>query len=125
MYWTAFGDEKGQGVQGVPRPRRSHAGAPRVGRPVDHRRSTTTGRMMSRPTLEAVGSLIKLEARRAALLGLDAPRRTAVRVITEDAVDQEIERLQAALGDRADGVVKAPAGVLTSGLSLDRPYVDR
>jgi hypothetical protein len=57
----------------------------------------------ARPTLEAVGSLIKLEAQQAALLGLDAPRRTAVQVITVDAVDREIERLQAAVAGRGQG----------------------
>ncbi|WP_433781588.1 hypothetical protein ACQPX6_17575 [Actinomycetospora sp. CA-101289] len=57
----------------------------------------------ARPTLEAIASLIKLEARRAALLGLDAPRRTAVEVITDDAVEREIKRLEAALATRVDG----------------------
>ena len=38
---------------------------------------------------------MRIEERKARLLGLDAPRKTAVGVITEEVVDAEIARLQA------------------------------
>lgn len=48
------------------------------------------------PTLAAIDRLIRLEERRAKLLGLDAPTR--VETITVDQVEAEINRLAAQLG---------------------------
>lgn len=48
------------------------------------------------PTLRAIGSLLQIEQRRAKLNGLDAPKQ--VEVITIDAVEAEIRRLNAELG---------------------------
>lgn len=45
------------------------------------------------PVLQALDRLLKISERRARLLGLDAPARSRVEVITEDAVDAEIKRL--------------------------------
>lgn len=45
------------------------------------------------PVLAALDRLLKISERRAKLLGLDAPVRSKVEVITEDAVDAEIKRL--------------------------------
>ena len=56
-----------------------------------------------RPVLEALAVLVRIEERKARLLGLDAPRKTAVGVITEDVVDAEIARLQGELEGRAMG----------------------
>lgn len=47
------------------------------------------------PTLRAVASLLSIEARRAKLNGLDAPKQ--VEVITIDLVEREIQRLSAEL----------------------------
>jgi hypothetical protein len=46
------------------------------------------------PVLAALDRLIKISERRARLLGLDAPARTRVEVITEDAVDAAIRQLE-------------------------------
>jgi hypothetical protein len=45
--------------------------------------------------LIALDRLLKIQDRRAKLLGLDAPSRSRIEVITEDAVDAEIRRLEA------------------------------
>ncbi len=45
------------------------------------------------PVLHAIDRLLAIQTRRARLLGLDAPAK--VRVITEDLLDREIERLTA------------------------------
>lgn len=55
------------------------------------------------PVLQAIDRLLRIQERRARLLGLDAPTRTEV--ITIDAVEAEIERLTAELG-RADRPVE-------------------
>jgi hypothetical protein len=44
------------------------------------------------PTLAAIGKLLEIQARRARLLGLDAP--TKAEVFTVDAIDAEIRRLE-------------------------------
>jgi hypothetical protein len=46
------------------------------------------------PILAAVDRLIRLQERRCRMMGLDAPRQDVVTVITEDAVDAEIARLE-------------------------------
>lgn len=48
------------------------------------------------PVLQAIDRLIKIQERRARLLGLDAPAR--LELMTMDAIDAEIARLQAELG---------------------------
>lgn len=48
------------------------------------------------PTLAAIDRILKIEERRAKLLGLDAPQRHEV--VSIDAVDAEIARLSAELG---------------------------
>lgn len=53
------------------------------------------------PTLNAIDRLLKIQDRRAKLLGLDAP--TKVEVLTDDAIDAEVRRLAAELG-------RVPAG---------------
>jgi hypothetical protein len=56
-----------------------------------------------RPVLEALSVLVRIEERKARLLGLDAPRKTAVGVITEEVVDAEIGRLQREIEARTTG----------------------
>lgn len=46
------------------------------------------------PILAAVAQFMKITERRAKLLGLDAPARQTLTVLTEDVVDAEIRRLQ-------------------------------
>jgi hypothetical protein len=53
-----------------------------------------------RVILEGVRVLVAIDERRAKLCGLDAPRRQAVSVITEDDLDREIARLGADLERR-------------------------
>jgi hypothetical protein len=48
------------------------------------------------PTLAAIDRLLKIQERRAKLLGLDAPAK--VEVLTLDAIDSEIRKLSAELG---------------------------
>lgn len=50
------------------------------------------------PVMAAVAGLLRLSERRAKMLGLDAPARQTVTVVTEDVIDAEIARLQAELG---------------------------
>lgn len=52
------------------------------------------------PVLQAISKLLDIQARRAKLVGLDAPTRTRVEVFTEDSVDAEIERLSRELADQ-------------------------
>lgn len=58
------------------------------------------------PVLAAIDRLLKIQERRAKLLGLDAPARHEV--VSLDALDAEIERLSAELGRTP--TVEAPAG---------------
>lgn len=73
--------------------------------------TTTDGQPMrdDDPALRAIGVLLNVEQRRARLNGLDAPKQ--VEVITLDAVEAEIRRLNAELGrveaDAASGVEAA------------------
>lgn len=86
-----------------------------------HRRHVTVsnGRVVSlgdapieddAPVLAAIDRLLKIQERKARLLGLDAPARHEV--VTLDAIDAEIARLSAALAGGAE-VAEAPdpAGV--------------
>jgi hypothetical protein len=54
------------------------------------------------PILHAIDRLLKISERRSRLLGLDAPAKSRVEVITEDAVDAEIKRLTEELAGLAD-----------------------
>jgi hypothetical protein len=49
------------------------------------------------PVLQAIDRLLKIQERRARLLGLDAPTQHRVNVLSEDAIDAEIARLEAEL----------------------------
>ncbi|SRR6266511_1782544 len=60
------------------------------------------------PVLHAIDRLLKIQERRARLLGLDAPTQAKVTVISEDAVDAEIRRLEAELVS-LDQAGQAPA----------------
>jgi len=51
------------------------------------------------PVLQATDRLVKIAARRATLLGLDAPARSRIEVITPEMVEAEIARLEAEDGD--------------------------
>jgi hypothetical protein len=53
------------------------------------------------PVLTAVDRLLKIQERRAKLLGLDSPTVSKVEVITESAVDRAIAELEAQLAHRA------------------------
>lgn len=52
------------------------------------------------PVLQAIDRLLKVQERRAKLLGLDAP--TKVEMLTVDAIDAEIKKLQAEFAENAD-----------------------
>lgn len=54
------------------------------------------------PGVQAAGSLLRVQERRSRLMGLDAPTRSTVQVITEDLVDEEISRLEMQLAERED-----------------------
>ena len=54
------------------------------------------------PGVQAAGSLLRVQERRSRLMGLDAPTRATVQVITEDLVDEEISRLESQLAERED-----------------------
>lgn len=54
------------------------------------------------PGVTAAGSLLRVQERRSRLMGLDAPTRSTVQVITEDLVDEEISRLEMQLAERQD-----------------------
>lgn len=62
------------------------------------------------PVLQAIDRLLKIQERRARLLGLDAPVKHEVRNV--DALDAEIEQLVARLaaGGKAETPAEAPAG---------------
>jgi len=49
------------------------------------------------PVLAAIDRMIRIEARMAELIGLDAPKRSRIEVITEDAVDAAVRELEAEL----------------------------
>jgi len=57
----------------------------------------------------AVERCLQIMDRRAKMLGLDAPSRSSVTVVTEDVVDAEIRRLEAELA-RTDGSHRSTAG---------------
>lgn len=50
--------------------------------------------------LAAIAKLLDIQARRARLVGLDAAVKSRVEVVTEDAIDSEIRRLEDELADR-------------------------
>ena len=52
------------------------------------------------PVIQAGLALLRVSESRRKLLGLDAPQRARVEVITEDAVEAEIRRLSEKLNDR-------------------------
>lgn len=54
------------------------------------------------PGMQAAMSLLRLQERRARLMGLDAPSRQTVQVITGEMVDEEIARLELQLAERED-----------------------
>ena len=54
------------------------------------------------PVLAAIDRLLKIQERRAKLLGLDAPTQSRVEVVTESAVDKAIAELEAQIAQRAD-----------------------
>lgn len=60
------------------------------------------------PTLDAIDRLLKIQVRRAKLLGLDMPAK--VEVLTLDLIDAEIEKLNAELGRPSTGEVAAAPG---------------
>lgn len=51
------------------------------------------------PTLQAIRTLLSVQERRAKLLGLDAPARVDMKVLTVDMLDARIAELQAQLAD--------------------------
>lgn len=53
------------------------------------------------PVLSALNGIVRASESKRKLLGLDAPTRTQVHVITEDLVDEEIRRLEEELAARA------------------------
>ena len=54
-----------------------------------------------KPSTFLVDSILRIMERRAKMLGLDAPLAIRTEVVTVDAVDAEIQRLEAKLEDRA------------------------
>ena len=54
------------------------------------------------PGMQAAISLLRLQERRSRLMGLDAPSRQTVQVITGEMVDEEIARLELQLAERED-----------------------
>ena len=52
------------------------------------------------PGVTAAGALLRVQERRSRLMGMDAPTRATVQVITEDLVDEEISRLESQLAER-------------------------
>lgn len=56
-----------------------------------------------RSPLFALDRMISISARRAALLGLDAPQRRVVNVVTEDAIDVAIRDLEAEIAAHESG----------------------
>ena len=62
------------------------------------------------PVVTAAMGLLRVSERRSKLLGLDAPARQTVTVITEDVIDAEIARLSAEVEARADVLAADRAG---------------
>jgi hypothetical protein len=60
------------------------------------------------PLLAAIDRIAKLLERRAKIVGYEAPVRSRVEVITEDAIDAEIARLEEKLGERGPDRAGAP-----------------
>lgn len=60
------------------------------------------------PHLAAIREYRQVTGRRAALRGLDAPMRKVVEVITDDAVDAEIRRLEAMMEALSEGTDDLP-----------------
>ncbi len=52
------------------------------------------------PKLAAIDRLLKIQDRRAKLLGLDAPTKSRVEVITQDQIEAEIERLSREIAEQ-------------------------
>ncbi len=55
------------------------------------------------PVLEAVDRLLKIQERRARLLGTDAPSKRSVEVVTKDALVAEMERMTREMADGEGG----------------------
>lgn len=55
------------------------------------------------PVLEAVDRLLRIQERRAKLLGTDAPSKRSVEVVTKDALVAEMERMTQEMADGAGG----------------------
>lgn len=55
--------------------------------------------------MAAIRTRVRVAQRRAALIGVDAPTRQTLTVISEDVIDAELRRLEEELGSR--GVVKS------------------
>lgn len=64
------------------------------------------------PVLAAVDRLLRIQERRARLLGLDAPARSRVEIIDDDVARQLVEQLEAELADLAgeDDEAETPEG---------------
>jgi len=67
------------------------------------------------PGLQAIAQLLRVQERKARLMGLDAPARRAVDVITHDVfmeaiaeLEADVARKESALGDVSRNVVDAP-----------------
>jgi hypothetical protein len=58
------------------------------------------------PVLAAVDRLLKIQERRAKLLGLDAPKQ--IEIITLDAIQAEIRRLEESMGVQERSISQAP-----------------
>lgn len=61
------------------------------------------------PNLAALDRILKIEKRRAEIYGYDAPKRTTVNVVTEDAIIAEINRLEAQMA-QAEAELAAQEG---------------
>lgn len=62
------------------------------------------------PVLAAIDRMIRIEARMAELMGLDAPKRSRVEVVTEDAIDAQIAVLEAQIAAADAAGDRRPAG---------------
>jgi hypothetical protein len=60
-----------------------------------------------KPSTFLVDSILRVMERRSKLLGLDAPIAIRTEVVTVDAVDAEIQRLEAEVADRAERAKRA------------------
>lgn len=69
--------------------------------------------------LEALRVLVMVDERRAKLCGLDAPRRQAIQVVTDEVLDTEIARLTAGLALR-EAQRPVPLAITTGGVEVDR-----